>query len=432
MKLFSIIIIFILNFSFFASANDLIFFIESAYNNNPKLNAQRQNLKAIKENVNITRSEFLPSVSLSGDIKSAESSNRTDQNGSALSDTSLNSESQTVSIDQKVFKGFEGYNSFLKSKLETDKADLRLLEVEQEIILSSVNAYYDLIYRSNSKKFNYANVDLFERQVESDSTRMQKGEITLTDLAQSESSLAAAKASYILSETKLLSAKTNFERIIVVSTPDKVEENYEFNINLPNSLSESLNLSKEKNPKLLIAKLDYKISEKNVNIEKSHLSPSASINYSKTNNSNFSSTVDDVDQETVKATIVWPIVKGGENYFSLRKAKFKREQSNLILEDTGNEVKTNTVNAWSSYQSAEGIFRATQAQVTAAEIANEGITLEYDSGSTTRTTLDVIQSRSLLLEARIDNAKAKKDFAVSKFKLLEVIGKLTLENIRLF
>ena len=99
------------------------------------------------------------------------------------------------------------------------------------------------------------------------------------------------------------------------------------------------------------------------------------------------------------------------------------------MEDTINEIKTDTANAWSLYQSAESVLNSTKAQVKAAEIANEGITIEYDTGNT-RTTLEVIQSRSLLLNARIANAKAERDFIVSKFELLAMLGSLSLENIK--
>ena len=84
---------------------------------------------------------------------------------------------------------------------------------------------------------------------------------------------------------------------------------------------------------------------------------------------------------------------------------------------------------WSFYQSAESVLASTEAQLKAAEIANEGITLEYDSGNT-RTTLEVIQSRSLLLEARISNAEAKKDFIISKLKLLSQVGRLELKSFK--
>ena len=110
---------------------------------------------------------------------------------------------------------------------------------------------------------------------------MQKGEITLTDLAQSESSLAGAKSKYIAAETELLTTKSNVERIIRIKDPNKIIENFNIEINLPNSLAESLSLSEKNNPKLLIARLNYQISEKNLNIQKAKLSPTASINFSK-------------------------------------------------------------------------------------------------------------------------------------------------------
>ena len=175
--------------------------------------------------------------------------------------------------------------------------------------------------------------------------------------------------------------------------------------------------------------MEYEISKRKLNIEKGELSPSASINYSKSETTDLSSTVDKTDKESVKATITWPIIKGGKNYSSLKKQKLKKEQQNLILKDTRNEVNTNTANAWSLYQSSESVLKATQSQVKAAEIANEGITLEYDSGNN-RTTLEVVQSRSLLLNARIAHAKAERDFVISKFRLLGEIGSLSLENIK--
>jgi outer membrane protein len=414
------------------SAEEFLTYLESAYKNNPILNAERENYKAIKENVNISRSEFLPSISISGSQSSQQNSNRTDQAGIALSESSNNSETQSVSVDQKIFQGFQGYNSIKKSKLEAEQAALKLKNIEQQTLLKSAIAYYDLIYKTKNTQFNLANVDLFERQVETDSSRLQKGEITLTDLAQSESSLAGANAKFIAAETELLTTKSNFERIIRIPAPEKLTtDNFKKNIslNFPTTLSVALSFSEKNNPKLLLAKLEYEISEKNVNIEISKFSPSASMNYTQSQSKDFSSSVDEIDQESLKATVTIPIFKGGKNYSSLKKAKFKKKQNSLILQDTVNEVKTDTANSWSGYQSSKSVFKATKAQVKAAEIANEGITLEYDSGNT-RTTLEVIQSRSLLLEARISNAIAERNLAISKFELLAVIGELTLENLK--
>ena len=431
---FLILLIFLLFNLNSLSASEFLTYLENAYKNNPTLNAERENYKAIKENINISRSEFLPSVSVSETKSSQQTSNRTSQSGGVLSDTNNDTTTQSISIDQKIFQGFQGYNSVKKSKLEFDQAGLKLKNVEQQILLRSAVAYYDLIYKIKNRQFNVANVDLFERQVESDRSRLQKGEITLTDLAQSESSLAGANAKLISADTELLTAKSNFERVVRLVAPnDIVKDNFitEANINFPKNLNAALNLSEQNNPKLLLAKLDFEISQKNVDIEKSKFAPSASLNYTQSKNKDLSSTVDESDQETLKATVTLPLFSGGENYASLKKVKFKKEQSQLILQDTTNEVKTDTANAWSVYQSSDSVFKATQAQVKAAEIANEGITLEYDSGNT-RTTLEVIQSRSLLLNARIANAKAERDFAISKFELLAIVGELTLENLKKF
>ncbi len=429
MRIFLISLFVFLNFNTTILANDLIFFLESAYKNNPKLKAERENLKATKENINISRSEFLPSVTVTGTLDNSQSTDRTNQSGSSLADLSNDTATQSVSVDQKIFQGFEGYNSLKKSKLEVEQANYKLKNIEQEIILKSITAYYDLVYKTKSREFNFANLALLERQVESDRSRLQRGEISLTDLSQSESSLAGANASFIASGNQLLVARTDFERIIRTSIPEEIDDQFSLNVTLPNNLNDALKLAENNNPKLMIAQLDYKISERDLNIERAKLSPSASINYTKSKSEDYSSTVDEIDKESVKATITLPIIKGGENYSSLKKAKFKKNKSNLILEDIFNQVKSDTANAWSLYQSAESVLNSTQSQVNAAEIANEGITLEYESGNT-RTTLEVIQSRSLLLNARIANAKAERDFIVSKFELLAELGKLTLKNIK--
>ena len=422
------LIIFIFFTQYVYAENHLQFFIEAAIENNLKLNAERKNQKSIKENINISRSEFLPSISISGNQSSSNSTNKTDKDGSDLSDSSLDTETRTFSIDQKIFQGFKGLNLLKKSELESKKADLRLNKVEQHTILDTVTAYFDYVFKLKNLDFNVSNVDLFERQVESDSARLQKGEITLTDLAQSESSLAGANANLIKAKTELISSKMNFERVIRKKVPEKISTEEKIIVNLPNSLESAIETAKLNNKDLLIAKLDYKIAEKELSIEKAKLSPSASINYSKSENKDFSSTIDELDQETVKATITWPIIKGGENISSIKKSSLKKDKYLLLSEDAEDKVITQTTNAWSKFQSSEGVLNATEAQLKAAEIANEGITLEYDAGNT-RTTLEVIQSRSLLLNSRIAFAKAERDFVISKFELALQVGTLSVDSI---
>ena len=429
MKKYLIIIFLFFSISHLQAKDNLIFYIEKAIENNLQLNAERKNFESAKQDKNISRSGFLPSITLSGDQTSTTSTNRTNQSGASLADSNSDTESKKITVEQKIFSGFKGLNTFKKTELETQKAKLSLKKVEQQTILDTTFAYFDLIFKSKNEKFNLSNVNLFQRQVDSDSARLQKGEITLTDLAQSESSLAGAKANLIKAKTELLSSKTNFERVIREKTPEINNLSDKVSLILPNSIEESLELANYNNVDLLISNLDYEISVKELNIERARLSPSASLNYSKSENNDFSSTIDETDQETVKATITWPIIKGGENISSIKKSSYNKQRYQLILQDTKNKINTEISNAWSKYQSSKSVLEATKAQLKAAEIANEGITLEYDS-SNTRTTLELIQSRSLLLDARIAFARSERDFVVSQFELAKQLGSLSIKLIK--
>ena len=428
MKKHLIIIFLLFSFSDLYAQESLRYYIQKALENNLQLNAERKNFESSKQSKNISRSEFLPSITLSGDQSSVTSSNRVNQSGVSLSDTNLDTENKKISVDQKIFSGFKGLNTFKKSELETKKANLSLKKTEQQTILDTSSAYFDLIFKSKNRKFNLSNVDLFERQVDSDNARLQKGEITLTDLAQSESSLAGAKANLIKAGTELLSSKTNFERVTREKTPNINNLNEKISLVLPNSLEEALQTANSNNVDLLLSNLDYEISIRELNIERARLSPSASINYSKSENKDFSSTIDEIDEEKVTATITWPIIKGGENISSIKKASYNKQRYQLIFQDMKNKINTDISNAWSKYQSSKSVLDATRAQLKAAEIANEGITLEYDSGST-RSTLELIQSRSLLLDARIDFARSERDYIISQFELAKQLGSLSIQSI---
>ncbi len=429
MKKYLIIIFLFFSISHLQARDNLLFYIEKALENNLQLNAERKNFESAKQDKNISRSEFLPSITLSGDQTSTTSTNRTNQSGLSLADSNSDTESKKISVEQKIFSGFKGFNTFKKTELETRKANLSLKKVEQQTILDSTSAYFDLIFKSKNEKFNLSNVNLFQRQVDSDNARLQKGEITLTDLAQSESSLAGARANLINAQTELRSSKTNFERVIREKTPDLNNLIDKVSLILPNSFEESLKIANSYNVDLLISNLNYEISIKELDIERARLSPSASLNYSKSENKDFSSTIDETDQETVKATITWPIIKGGENISSIKKFSYNKQRYQLILQDTKNKINTEISNAWSKYQSSKSVLEATKAQLKAAEIANEGITLEYDSGNT-RTTLELIQSRGLLLDARIAFARSERDFVVSQFELAKQLGTLSIKSIK--
>ena len=422
---FKIILILIFTLSFSeAKANTLLESLQSAYLNNSKLNAERANMRASREEKREAVSEFLPSVTISG-YNSAQ-----DNSKGTADDLYIEPKERSLLVEQKIFQGFSGVANLQKKRKGQKIGEFKLKKVEQEILLETAKVHTELLLNRKKVNINLINVDLFERQVETDQNRLEKGEINLTDLSQSESSLAGAKAELIAAENDLVTSKANFEKIIGKKSTEDIKEIEKINLNLPESLATAYRISNSENPDLHIALMEYEQSKLDVAIAGSELSPSATLSYKIAEQDDISSTVQERTQQTVTATATWSLFAGGKNTFNYRKFQEIENQKELLLEDRKKTTKTEVANAWSSYQSSKSMLDSIRSQVKAAEIANEGITLEYESGGS-RTTLDVIQSRSILLNSRINLASSKRNFLISQFNLLSAVGRLTANHLNL-
>ena len=423
--LFNFIFLSMLAFIPFELKADTLFeSLNSAFLKNPKLNAERANMRAAIEEKRESVSEFLPSVTISGYVSDQ------DNTKTKGSDSNFKPSEQSIKIEQKIFQGGSGVANFIKKKHGQSLGELKLKKTEQEILLEAAKTYTELLLNRKKVDINLMNIDLLERQVETDQNRLEKGEISLTDLAQSESSLAGAKAQLISAENDLVTTEMNFEKVIGKKPTQNTMESNGINLNLPESLATASNISKSENPDLQIAILEYEQAKMDVIISGSDLSPSATLSYEVAEQDDFSSGIQERTQQTFKATASWPLFAGGSNLFSLRKAQEIKNQKELLLEDSKKKIETNVANAWSNYQSSQSVLDSIRSQVKAAEIANEGITLEYESG-TSRTTLEVIQSRTILLNSRINLASSERNFLISKFNLLSAIGRLTAKQLNL-
>ena len=407
-----------------SKANTLTESLNSAYINNPKLNAERASMRASIEEKREAISEFLPSVTISGYVSEQ------DNTKGSSADSNFEPSEQSILIEQKIFQGFSGVGNLKKKNYGHTLAEFKLKKIEQEILLLAAEAHTDLLLSEKKLNINIMNVELLERQVETDQNRLEKGEINLTDLAQSESSLAGAEAALITAKNDLVTSKANFEKIIRTKPSKNLEDTNELKLFLPESLASAYRISKSENPDLQISFLEYKQSELDVVIAGSELAPTATLSYEIAEQDDISSTVTDRTQQTIKAQASWPLFSGGSNIFNLRKAQEIKNQKELLLEDSKKMVETNVANAWSSYQSSRSVLDSIRSQVKAAEIANEGITLEYESGSS-RSTLEVIQSRTILLDARLDLASSEREYLISQLNLLAAVGRLTAKNLRL-
>jgi len=425
MKKLILIIFFSIIFLNQSYATTLIQALSKAYKDNPKLNAERENLKISEEEINEAKSDFLPSITISGYVSDENTTKQTDTSGANLKETDVSPSQQSILIEQNLFQGWGGVANFKKNNIGLEFSKFKLKKIEQEILFEAIEAYTALVVSIKKVKINLSNVSLLERQVETDNNRLEQGEINLIDLAQSESSLAGAQAKLIQSQNQLITSKLNYEKTIgVINNYEDLNEMYVFKYELPRSLALANQIAKKENPDLNIAILELEQSQQDVLIARSELSPSASLSYKMTQTEDTSSSYDETDKEILKAEASWPIFSGGKNIASLKKSKSLRHQKQLLLEDSKKTNKASVANAWSNFQSSKSFLTSIRSQVKAAEIANEGITIEYESGSA-RSTLDVIQSNSILLDAKINLVNSKRDFLLSQFNLLASIGRLT-------
>ncbi|MDB9811612.1 TolC family protein [Candidatus Pelagibacter sp.] len=401
-----------------------------AYINNPELNAERENINVSAEDLKISKGNYLPSVTISGSKSQEDTDKLTNRSGSNETINDVNPSTQSITVEQTLIDLGRSAD-VQKNKIGLILTKTKLLKKEQEILLKAIEAYSGLILANEKSKINQSNLNLLERQVETDRARLERGQITLSDLSQSEASLAGAQANFIQSENEIISSKLNYENVIgPILDTNLLEKNFSMNFTIPDNLINAIEVSKKNNPELIIAKLEYEQSEKDVLISRSDLSPTAKLSYESSRSEDVSSTLDERDKSILKATISWPLYLGGKNRASLNKSKNVQSRKRLLLESATKTNDTNVAMAWSTFQSSKSLLTSVESQVKAAEIANEGITVEYESGLG-RSTLDVIQSNSILLNSRISLANSERNYLLSQFKLLKSIGLLNSSYLKL-
>ena len=426
-------LIIIISLIFFYISNSLAVTLYDAlnqtYKNNIQLNAERENIKASEEDVNISKAAYKPSLTLSGSKSIEETNKLTNQSGADATINDVDPFTSSVKLEQTLID--YGRDLTLQKKITSlDLARAQLIKKEQDILYKATDVFTNLILARETLDINAKNLNLLIRQVENDKIRRDRGQITNTDVAQSESSLAGAQAQFAKAKSDLLISKLNYENIIgKINDTNQLQKNSNAIVTLPSTLDEALNLSKQNNPDILIAKLDLEKSEKDLAISESDLKPTASLSLERTYTDDLSATVNEKEQDVLKATVNWPFYSGGKKRSTIKKNLNLKTRQRLLLDDAIRTNETNVASAWSSLQSSESFLNSVKVQVSAAKIANEGIAAEYERG--TRTTLDVIQSNALLLSAQISLASSEKNYLMAQYNLLKAVGLLNSQYLKL-
>ena len=412
-----------------ASAVTLYDALNQTYQNNIQLNAERENIKASEEDINISKADYKPTLTLSGS-KSVENTNKlTNQSGGDASSSDADPLTTSIKLEQTILD-YGRDLSLEKSLIGLDLAKAKLIKKEQDILHSAIEVFTNLILAREKLTINRKNLNLLNRQLENDKIRLDRGQITITDLAQTESSLAGAQAQFTQAKSDLIISKLNYENIIgKIDNPKSLRKNSNSIVSIPKNLDEAISLSKQNNPDIKIANFDVIQSEKDLAIAESDLKPTASLSLEKSYADDLSSTIDRKDKDILKATVSWPFYSGGKKKSTINKNSNLTARKRLLLDDVNRTNETNVASAWSSLESSKSFLDSVKVQVRAAQIANEGIAAEYERGS--RTTLDVIQSNGLLLSAQISLADSERNYLMAQYNLLKTVGLLNSQYLKL-
>ncbi len=431
MKKFLIIIFCAFVFPLSAFSATLKEALKQTFENNLELQAERKNLEIQQEVINMSRSDLLPSLTLSSTKNFEDTNKLTNQSGGDASITDTDTMTSSIKLEQTLLDGSGRKTEYEKSKLGLNLTEAKLVKKEQEIFLRAIEAYTGLILAYEKLNINEENVNLLQRQFELDNARLSRGQITASDLAQSQSSLAGAQARYIEAQNNIVTSKLNYENIIgAIAAKENLKKIYNAQVSIPKNLNEAKKISLEKSPELIIAEIEYGQSELDVKIARSDLSPTAKISLERTYTDDLSATYDEREKDVLQATVSWPFQFGGKNKSNVSKNLQAKGMKRLLLENAQKNNTQSVTSSWSTLQSSRSFLQAVQSQVKASEVATEGISFEYESGSG-RSTFDVLQSRSNLINAKINLAEAERSYLLAQYRLLKSVGLLNSDYLNL-
>lgn len=419
--------------SFAVSADTLKEALAAAYSSNPQLMAQRAALRATDEGVSRAKSGYLPN--LSGSYSYSDTSRDTSSAGITSSSPS-SSDGYTLTASQNLFRGFQDKNNISQAKSNVRAGRAQLQSVEQQVLLEAVTAYMNVVRDEATKELRINNIQVLERQLQASQDRFRVGEVTRTDVAQSEARLENAKSALLSAEAALASSRAQYRRV-VGDTPGSLETPTD-KPELPANLDAAIELAMELSPGVRSAKYGEEAAKYGVRAAKGALLPSVGVelSYSDINSTGINSstlqntqTSSNTRTTSVGVRVSVPLYAGGARHSDVRRAKQLQSQSRLNIYQAERVAQETVFVAWDNYRAAVGRISSSQASVRANEIALEGVKQEAYVGS--RTTLEVLNAEQELLNARVSLVTARRDEMVAAYNLVSATGKLTARDLGL-
>ena len=401
--------------------------LAKAYGYNPDLNQQRAATRAADEGVPRATAGWRPVLSASSSIGLAAT--KTVDRGLIKTDSNTVPRVNTLSVTQTIYNGGRTGNTVRQAESTVMQSRETLRQSEQDLLAAASTAYMNVLRDTALLQLQNNNVDVLKEQLKQTEDRFQVGEVTRTDVAQSQASLAQGEANAFQARFDLQNSIAIYRQVIG-EQPRQLEPARPVEILLPRSLESALALSQKEHPRILAALHAVDVAALNVTVQEGALLPtltatgSASVNREPSGFPNYQT-----KSLSAVASLNIPLYEGGATYSAIRQAKELVGEARLQADQQREAVRSGVIAAWGGFQTTKLTIQSFQAQVRANEIALEGVREEAKVGQ--RTTLDVLNAQQTLLNSRVSLVTAQRNQVVASYALLAATGQLSAATLSL-
>ncbi len=425
---------------FSAQAETLREALVRAYENNPSLNAQRASVRATDENVPQALSGYRPTVTLSavGGEQWLSTTQKVTGFGVLpnmparyLTQSGSNAPfSANATITQTLFNGFQTANRTRQAEAQVLSSRATLHDVGQTVLLNAVTAYMNVLRDKAILDLQRRNVEVLQEQLRQTRDRFNVGEVTRTDVAQAESSLAAGRSQVLVAQSNYITSVATYRQVIGIQ-PGRLTPGAPVDRLLPSTLPASVGLATATHPAVAAAQYNVDVALRQVKVAEGALYPTVSVQGSFEKNLTPVGSLNTIEgyDASILGMLTVPVYQGGAEYSAIRQAKEVLGQRRLDLDTTRDQVRQTVMQSWGALQAAKAAIESTRAEVQAAEIALNGVREEARVGQ--RTTFDVLTQQQMLVNSRVAMVTAQRDRVVASYTLLASVGRLTPEVLGL-
>ena len=419
------------------SADTLEWALVQAYQNNPSLNAQRAALRAADENVPQALSGYRPKLSVTASggynyqsVLSHSVNQQVFPNSVSYNNVSANFASRGVgaTATQTLYNGFQTANRTRQAESQVMGARETLRVTEQQVLLDAATAYMNLLRDQAIVDLNRRNVEVLTEQLKQTRDRFNVGEVTRTDVAQSESRLAAGRSALLGAVSNYVTSQANYRRVIGVN-PGRLDPGTPVDRLSPPVLARAITEGETQSPSVLAATYGVDAAELAVKVSEGALYPNLGLTASVQKQWDPLFNINKETNISILGQLTVPIYQGGTEYSAIRQSKETLGQQRLNLDVNRDQARATVVQSWGQLDAAKAQIEATTAQVNAAEIALNGVREEARVGQ--RTTLDVLNAQQELVNARVALVTAQHDRVVASYTLLAAVGGLSMSRLGL-